>query len=117
MSGTSARWGYVVIAALIGGAIALFAFAVSSADATDNRDPVVATKGDCDKIEMGGTFYAFSVQHMRCRTAKHYAKHLRRDPNWEPRRFDCSSGSNFQDGGSCQHVRRENRGFAWHPFD
>lgn len=90
----------------IAGALAITAMALAS--------PPTARAAGCDRIELGGERYAFYKQHMSCDTAKDNARHLRREPTWEPRRFDCDSGTNFQRSGFCRHVRRDNRYFGWH---
>jgi hypothetical protein len=56
----------------------------------------------------------FFRNHMRCRTAKHYARHLHREPSWEPKRFNCRVTGDRPEG-SRRHVERENRFFLWHP--
>jgi hypothetical protein len=55
---------------------------------------------------------------MSCGRAKRYARHVHRSRgNFEPKNFDCESGSNFDEGGACHNVNRHNVYFGWHPAD
>ncbi len=79
-----------------------------------------ATKRGCDadQIELGGREYVFHKHHMSCERAKRYAHHVyNSNGNWEPRNFNCRSGSNFNQGAFCQKRVGQNESFGWHPFD
>ncbi len=59
----------------------------------------------------------FYKNNMRCEKAKHYARRLyKTNGNDEPRKFTCSSGSNFNQGAACNHDFK-NKNFGWHPVD
>jgi hypothetical protein len=97
---------------LICSTLAVAVFAISPAAASISEP--MRKAGRCDTINFGGEDFVFFRSHMRCRTAKHYARHLHREPSWEPKRFDCRVHSGGREG-SCEHVERENRFFLWYP--
>jgi hypothetical protein len=73
-------------------------------------------KRGCDSINLGGPKIFFK-QNMNCKSAKKKARQVYRSRGQnEPRKFDCESASNFEEGGSCQHVSK-NKAFGWHPAD
>jgi hypothetical protein len=75
-------------------------------------------KRACDVLEYGGDQYVFFKQGIACGKAQKWARKVHRNPSWEPRHWDCESGSNFETGGSCFLANRPNeRFFGWHPFD
>lgn len=73
-------------------------------------------KRACDSINLGGT-KIFYKQNMRCSAAMRKARKVyeSRGDN-EPRKFNCESGSGFEEGGACQHVSKD-KYFGWHPID
>ena len=73
-------------------------------------------KRGCGSIDLGGP-KVFAKHNMRCSQAKSYAKDVYASRGEdEPRRFNCSSGSGFEEGGFCEHVSKE-KYFSWHPGD
>jgi hypothetical protein len=75
-----------------------------------------ATKRACTTINLGGP-KVFTKHNMRCTKAKHYARRLYKTRGDDkPPNFRCSSGSNFRDGGFCEHKTKD-KNFAWHPAD
>ncbi len=94
---------------LLGIAVALLAGVPPGSASSDG-------KRGCTSINLGGP-KVFSKENMRCKTAKHYARRVyRTNGEWEPRNFDCSSGSNFDEGGSCTHDSKP-KYFFWHVAD
>jgi hypothetical protein len=75
-----------------------------------------APKGGCNSINLGGP-KVFSKDNMSCKRAKRYARRVyKTDGRFEPRNFSCTSGSNFNDGGSCAHKSKP-KYFFWHTAD
>ena len=74
------------------------------------------SKRACNSIDLGGP-RIFYKHNMRCSAAKQKARKVysSRGDN-EPRRFNCQSGSGFEEGGACQHVSKD-KYFGWHPAD
>lgn len=95
----------------------LFALAVGVAAAPAGGSGADAgAKRACTTINLGGP-KVFTKHNMRCHKAKHYARRLfKTNGNDEPPSFSCSSGSNFNDGGFCEHDSK-NKHFGWHPAD
>ena len=74
------------------------------------------SKLGCDVINLGGP-KIFSKHNMRCAKAQRKARRVYESRGaHEPRNFSCSSGSNFRDGGFCQHDSKD-KYFGWHPAD
>jgi hypothetical protein len=100
------------LATVVVGIAALCACLVPTAAASNGA----SNKRACNSINLGGP-RVFFKHNMRCERAKHYARRLyKTDGRDEPRRFNCHSGSNFNQGASCQH-KSKNKGFGWHPAD
>lgn len=77
-----------------------------------------ASAGGCDTVRYGGDNYVLFKNNVKCENARHWVKRLHKTRgDDEPRNFDCASGSNFRDGGQCDHNNRENKFFGWHPGD
>jgi hypothetical protein len=75
-----------------------------------------ADKLSCSSINLGGP-KIFYKKNMNCKSAKKKARQVYGSGGSnEPRHFDCTSGSNFVDGGDCRHVSK-NKYFGWHPAD
>lgn len=75
-----------------------------------------ASKRSCSTINLGAP-RIFTKHNMRCDKAKQKARRVYESNGaHEPRNFSCSSGSNFQEGGFCEHVSKE-KYFGWHPAD
>ena len=73
-------------------------------------------KRGCSTINLGGP-KVFTKHNMRCEKAKRKAERVYRTRgDNEPRNFSCSSGSNFEEGGFCQHDSKD-KYFGWHPAD
>lgn len=70
----------------------------------------------CDTIQSrGGYDLVFFKLHMKCGTAKHYAKKLMRDGSYDPRGFDCKRQN--PDNGGCTSTRRANKFFIFYTPD
>lgn len=68
----------------------------------------------CINLDYGGTRYVFYKEGIRCRRAKRWARRVHRtEGRWEPRRYDCNSGTNFRRDGACERSRR--KFFLWYP--
>jgi hypothetical protein len=68
------------------------------------KNPIFCSKARarvaCHTISFENVQYVFFRQNMKCGAAKDTARHLRRSHgDWEPGRFRCSSGTNFQSDG------------------
>ena len=86
---------------------------VIAAPATASDEPA---KRGCSTINLGGP-KVFTKHNMRCARAKHHARRLYKTGGRDkPRNFSCSSGSNFRDGGFCEHKSKD-KYFGWHPAD
>jgi hypothetical protein len=97
----------------IAGALALgLTFGLTASGA----EGMAGGKRACSSINLGGPKIFFK-HNMNCKAAKKKARQVyaSRGEN-EPRKFNCQSGSNFEDGGSCQHVSKD-KYFGWHPAD
>jgi len=75
--------------------------------------PPVATSAACQSVSYGGRTYVMYRQGVKCSYARRWVKRLHRTKRG-PKRWDCSSGSNFRTGGYCE---RGSRHFGWHPGD
>ena len=96
--------------------LVVVAFAALAAPVLANGEQAPATKAGCSTINLGGV-RIFYKNNMRCEKAKHYARRLyKTNGNDEPRKFTCSSGSNFNQGAACNHDFK-NKNFGWHPVD
>ena len=99
---------WVVLA--VASAMVVLSFAIAS-PAVPN-----AGKRGCATINLGGP-KIFTKHNMRCEKAKRKAERVYRTRgDHEPRNFSCTSGSNFEDGGFCQHDSKD-KYFGWHPAD
>jgi hypothetical protein len=79
-------------------------------------DGTAGGKRACNSINLGGPKIFFK-HNMNCKSAKKKARQVYASRGEdEPRRFNCESGSGFEDGGSCRHVSK-NKYFGWHPAD
>jgi hypothetical protein len=75
-----------------------------------------SSEKSCTTINLGGK-KIFYKHDMNCKSAKKKARQVYSSGGSnEPKHFDCSSGSNFVDGGDCQHASK-NKYFGWHPAD
>jgi hypothetical protein len=111
MTAIRSRW--IVGAAMLAGAVPAFALlAGSPPSAAAPWSPRTA----CDTISFENVQHVFFRKNMRCGAAKDMARHLRRSHgDWEPRRFRCSSGTNYQRDGSCTHRQHPNTFFLYYP--
>ena len=81
-------------------------------------DPPAAHARACDNIRFDGRDYVFYKQDVRCRRAKKLLRHVRRTRgDWQPRRWDCGSGSNWTTGGGCSKRGNPRKLFGFHPYD
>ncbi len=93
--------------------IAVLSLAAIPAASGESAD---SAKRGCGSINLGGP-RVFAKHNMRCSQAKSYARDVYASRGEdEPRRFNCSSGSGFTEGGQCEHVSKD-KYFAWHPGD
>ena len=67
----------------------------------------------CQTVSYGGRTFIMYRQGVKCSYARRWVKRLHRTKHG-PKRWDCSSGSNFRTGGYCE---RGSRHFGWHPAD
>ena len=96
--------------------IAMIAALTLAATGPASGDTGDSAKRGCGSINLGGP-KVFTKHNMHCSKAKAYAKDVYASRGEdEPRRFNCSSGSGFDEGGYCEHVSKD-KYFAWHPGD
>ncbi len=95
---------------------AIAALSVASPVAVASPESSDAGKRSCNTINLGGP-RVFTKHNMRCEKAKQKATRVyKTNGAHEPRNFSCTSGSNFEEGGFCEHVS-EDKYFGWHPGD
>lgn len=76
----------------------------------------VEGKRGCGSINLGGP-KIFYKHNMTCKSAKQKARRVYETRGAdEPRKFNCTSGSGFEDGGDCRHKSKD-KAFGWHPAD
>ena len=84
---------------------------IAAAPAMGGSEGVAYERG-CSSIKLGGP-KIFYKTHLPCDKAKRWARKVYRTGGaFEPRNFNCTSGSNFVDGANCQHTFR-NKNFGW----
>jgi hypothetical protein len=102
-----ARFAALATLAMLAGAIWAPAAQTAAPDAREKA---------CNTINLGGP-RVFFKENMRCSKAKDLARRVyKSEGDREPRNFDCESGSDFRQGGFCQHVSKP-KSFGWHPAD
>ncbi len=81
-----------------------------------SSQPAGDQKRACNSIRLGEV-RVFYKHGMKCSPAKDRARRVYRS-NGEnpPRNFTCESGSNFNEGGACEHDFKD-KYFGWHPAD
>lgn len=98
----------------IGCVVAAAVLLIAPASLASNGEPV--SKRGCSTINLGGP-RVFTKHNMKCDKAQQKARRVYESRGaHEPRNFSCSSGSNFQEGGFCQHDSKD-KYFGWHPGD
>jgi hypothetical protein len=66
----------------------------------------------CGSVSYGGRTFVMFHRGIVCATARRYVRRVHR--NRRLAGWNCSSGSNYRTGGSCQQGRKL---FGWHPAD
>jgi len=100
----------LAIAALL----AACAIAPASAAGTAAAGATEATaSAGCSSVSYGGRGYVLYKRGVKCSWARRWVKRVHRTKEG-PRKWTCSSGSNFRTGGYCERGAKH---FGWHPGD
>ena len=67
----------------------------------------------CSTVSYGGRTYILYKRGVKCSWARRWVKRVHRTKEG-PRKWKCSSGSNFRTGGYCERGPKH---FGWHPGD
>jgi hypothetical protein len=75
--------------------------------------PAAASAAGCSTVSYGGRTYVLYKRGVKCSWTRRWVKRVHRTKQG-PRKWTCSSGSNFRTGGYCE---RGGKHFGWHPGD
>jgi hypothetical protein len=67
----------------------------------------------CSTVSYGGRGYVLYKRGVKCSWPRRWVKRVHRTKEG-PRKWTCSSGSNFRTGGYCERAAKH---FGWHPGD
>jgi hypothetical protein len=114
---TTALLGVVTEFAVLAGGSTSMRTAPASASLDGQKRDATTMRSGCQEISFEDVKYVFYRHRVNCEVAKDWARHVRRSHgDWEPRGFNCRSGSDFQTGGEC-HTPGRSRYFGYHPLD
>jgi hypothetical protein len=103
----------LVLAALLAACAVVPAPAGAVTPAAASGTVATPSSAGCSTVSYGGRGYVLYKRGVQCSWARRWVRRVHRTKEG-PRRWDCSSGSDFRTGGYCERGAKH---FGWHPGD